>query len=157
MNGVLLSPLFFMMAMIIAMFDNSPKLDSLDRAICATGSVVKPECSPVIPDEDGVIRVEILNGRSKTVVCKESGKTVSIEFDAKGYRKVYGNLYSKDKQANIRFSQIVMPDGSADGPFSQDIEYDLPEDGVYKILVGENMMAGDPWGGDMKVQLVFKR
>lgn len=153
----MLYPLAAFMAFCLSTCNVKPNLDSVDKAICATGTTVKPDCSPVVPAEDGVVRVDIRDGRSKAVIHKSSGSTVYVEFRAEGYSKLYGNLYSKDKEANIRFTQIFMPDGSADGPFFRDIEYDLPQDGVYKIAINENIMAGDPWSGDMKVQLVFKK
>lgn len=147
--------LLFVVSLSLATCGDRPRLDFVDKAICATGSAVKPDYSAVIPPEDGVVRVQVLNGRSKAVIKKESGQTVYVEFKSEGYSRLYGNLYSKDKQANIRFCRIITPGGVSEGPFLKDIEYDLLHDGVYRLAINENIITGSPWSGDMKVQLVF--
>lgn len=157
MNGILLSPMIFAVAVFMSTCGGRPQLDKLDKTICATGTIIKPDCSPVVPPESGVVPMEIDNGRSKVMVRKPKGQTVYVEFRSEGYKKLYANLYSKDKEANIRFTRILLPDGTVAGPFFRDIEYDLPQDGVYKIAINENMVAGVPWSGDMKVQLVFRK
>ena len=48
-----------------------------------------------------------------------------------------------------------MPDGTMDGPFGQDTDYELTQLGGYQLLFRENMMSGDPWSGavDITVKL----
>lgn len=58
---------------------------------------------------------------------------------------------SGKEQGNIRFSQIISPSGSADGPFGPSIKYDLTEAGTWKLIVSENQMSGDPWTGEFKM------
>lgn len=60
------------------------------------------------------------------------------------------------KQNNIRFSQIFTPSGQADGPFGPKIEYDLSEAGMWKLVVSENQMSGDPWTGEFKMVIGIK-
>lgn len=45
------------------------------------------------------------------------------------------------KQGNLRLAQIVMPDGTMDGPFGQDTDYKLTQLGGYQLLFRENMMS----------------
>lgn len=65
--------------------------------------------------------------------------------------KLTARLETKDKHANLRFSQIFMPDGTADGPFGQELQYDLDTPGTYILAVGESQMAGEPWAGDFTI------
>ena len=44
-----------------------------------------------------------------------------------------------------------MPDGTTDGPFGLQTEYDLNQNGGYELIVSEIMMAGDPWTGDAQI------
>lgn len=39
------------------------------------------------------------------------------------------------------------------GPFGQDMEYNLKEPGVYRIVVSENQMVGNPLMDDSLLQL----
>lgn len=55
--------------------------------------------------------------------------------------------------ANLRLSQIVMPDGNMDGPFGTDTKIELTQFGGYELLFHENMMAGDPWSGDALITI----
>ncbi len=56
--------------------------------------------------------------------------------------------FEKVWSGNLRLSQIIMPDGSMDGPFSQDTTYDLTQVWWYQLLFRESMMTGDPWSGN---------
>ena len=101
----------------------------------------------------GIVRLSLDDGEGRTEMHKESNQTVYIEFEAKGYKKIMAHLTSKDSLANIRFSQITLPDGSMDGPFGRDLTYNIKSDGIYKVSIHENMMAGDPWGGFFNVEV----
>jgi len=69
---------------------------------------------------------------------------------------LYANLASKDSKANIRISQIGFPDSTFDGPFGRKINYKIKDTGEYKIIIGENMMAGDRWNGDFELKAWVK-
>ena len=53
-----------------------------------------------------------------------------------------------DKGGNIRINQIQLPDKSFDGPFGDSLRYTVKKSGTLKFIVGQNMMAGDPWTGE---------
>lgn len=53
-----------------------------------------------------------------------------------------------DGEGNLRLAQIIMPDGTADGPFGQEATYSLTQSGGYQLRFDENMMAGDPRSGN---------
>lgn len=50
-------------------------------------------------------------------------------------------IVTRNKQFNIRFSQIRLPDGSYDGPFGREIAYKIPTKGEVWLLAGRNNMA----------------
>jgi len=139
---------------------------------CSTGTKEKPvqerdqleapvakseEEMAVMPSDSGVVKLTLIDGKGSVIVEKKKDQNIYIEFTSQGYKKLTGHLSSTDSLANIRFSQIFMPDGTMDGPFGSDIEYNLNKDGVYKVSVHENMMAGDQWSGVFKAEIELKK
>ena len=109
-----------------------------------------------VSDND-TVNIPIKDGYGKVTLSKRERQTAYISFDAEDYKQLYGKITSKDSMANVRFTQIFIPDGSADGPFWNEIKYNLSQKGRYKISIGENMMAGDPWGGIFTVEIRLSR
>lgn len=64
--------------------------------------------------------------------------------------------YASGTTGNLRLSQIVMPDGTMDGPFGSDTTIGLTQFGGYELLYHENMMAGDPWSGEALITITLK-
>ena len=69
---------------------------------------------------------------------------------------LFATLTSKDDKANIRISQIGFPDSTFDGPFGKTIRQKIKDTGNYKIIIGEDMMAGDRWNGDFELKAWVK-
>ncbi len=109
----------------------------------------------VTPSDSGVVKIDMVYGKGTAEIRKREDQIIYLEFSSEGFSRLSAHLTSPDSWANIRFSQIFLPDGTMDGPFGRDIDYDLPSDGVYRLSVHENMMAGDPWGGVFKVDIVL--
>lgn len=102
------------------------------------------------------IQLNFKDGTARaTVMGKAKNENITFAFEAGNAKRLHGTIASPDKQANIRFTQLFMPDGSADGPFSQTIDYSLSQSGLYKLVVGENKMAGDPWSGMFTVEITL--
>lgn len=114
------------------------------------------DTTAIEPPEDGSVSTTFFDGRARALIHKESNRTVYLTFDCEKGKLLRGRLSSKDPDANLRISQIILPDGSMDGPFGWDIAYDLPETGTYRLAIHENMMAGTPWEGDFRVELIVK-
>ena len=57
------------------------------------------------------------------------------------------------KEGNVRINQIQQPGGAFDGPFGDSLSYTFREDGSLRFIIGENLMAGDPYTGDFIFQL----
>lgn len=123
------------------------KTDNIDiiQSYVSKGEVIVADSLPVtLPIEQGCGRV---------VIRKAPRQTVDVVFDVQDADLLYGKILDVSDTANIRISQIVLPDGSGDGPFGRTVEYDLPMRGAYHLRIGENMMAGEPWGGDFFLEL----
>ena len=63
---------------------------------------------------------------------------------------------SDEKSANIRFTQIDLPDGKFDGLFGRKLSYSLGKPGRYALIIGQNMMTGDPWMGKFTLKVCVK-
>lgn len=79
-----------------------------------------------------------------------------IAIDIQRGKDLYGQLSSENRMANIRFTQIQMPDSTLDGPFGSDLQYKIKYDGIYRLNIGENQMAGDPWKGKFTLKAWVK-
>jgi hypothetical protein len=109
-----------------------------------------------LSDSDTIL-LDIQNGKATVQIYKQADQGINLRFPSGDYTRMTGMITSKDSMANIRFSQIVMPDGQMDGPFGKDISYGLPVKGDYLLLLRENLMAGDPWAGDFQVTVMLSR
>ena len=50
-------------------------------------------------------------------------------------------LHASGSQRNLRFNQIVMPDGTMDGPFGHEMHYRTGQNGTYTLRIGKDNMA----------------
>ena len=80
---------------------------------------------------------------------------VTYSFKISKLAKLKGQIKVDTKGANIRFNQIVNPNGQSDGPFGQDIEYTLTQKGTYKILIGQSLMGENAYVGHFLVFLTL--
>lgn len=55
--------------------------------------------------------------------------------------KITAKINTDQKDFNIRFNQIKLPDGKMDGPFMREITYDVPLSGEIWLIIGKNNMA----------------
>jgi len=107
----------------------------------------------ITPGERDTVNIQLHDGFGKVNIHKEKNQIVFVKFNSANYTNLYALLYSPDSSANIRFSQIFMPDGSMDGPFGREIRYSLIQNENYKLSIHENTMAGDPWTGDFNIEI----
>lgn len=57
-------------------------------------------------------------------------------------------ITTNEKDFNIRFNQIKLPNGEYDGPFGRDISYEIPTKGEVWLIIGKsNMASGETKGG----------
>jgi hypothetical protein len=57
-------------------------------------------------------------------------------------------ISTNEKDFNIRFNQIKLPNGEYDGPFGREISYDIQGKGEIWLIIGKsNMASGNTKGG----------
>ena len=113
--------------------------------------------SLIIPPVSGIVELIPENGKIQTILHKEKEQIIYIKFPSEEYKKLSARISSQDSKANIRISQIIMPNGKMDGPFGTEFTYDLPQQGTYGLLIHENQMAGDPWIGNFRIEIDLKK
>ncbi|MBW7676934.1 hypothetical protein [Chryseobacterium chendengshani] len=67
--------------------------------------------------------------------------------------KISAKIDTKQKDFNIRFNQIKLPDGKMDGPFMREITYDVPKPGEVWLIIGKNNMADGKTTGSFSVTI----
>lgn len=89
----------------------------------------------------------------------KADQRTTIAFINDGFKKVTIDIVlpTTDTWANLRLSQIIMPDGTMDGPFGLQTEYDLNQNGWYELIISESLMAWDPWTGDVQVTVSLSK
>jgi len=80
--------------------------------------------------------------------------TCYLQVDRKAI--ITAKLVPLDKELNIRFSQIILPDGTSDGPFGQELKYTLKQKGMHRFIVGSNLMADGKRKGEFEIKLAVK-
>lgn len=138
----------FSLLLLVCACNNQPKQPSNHQLLSFTKENDSVKVHRIlVPNDSGLIYLDIENGHIKERIRKDSMKTVIVEFNPGDSTWLHGWLSSKDSIANIRFDQIIMPDSTMDGPFGREIEYKLTQRGTYQLSIGESLMAGDPWAG----------
>ncbi|CCH02638.1 hypothetical protein FAES_4639 [Fibrella aestuarina BUZ 2] len=65
-------------------------------------------------------------------------------------------LVPSEKDQNIRFSQIYLPNGTTDGPFGQTLTYPLKQAGLVRLRMSPSQMASGPSAGTFTIKLQLK-
>jgi len=92
-------------------------------------------------------------GRSKEMNMV-SEKTDTIFISVHQADSVLIKIKTPMDTANVRISQLFLPDGSSDGPFGKELTYRFKDIGQYHITVNENKMIGNHYSGPYLVQIV---
>lgn len=86
-------------------------------------------------------------------LVKISGKRDTLSFDIKRRSVVNATLSTPDETGNIRINQIVMPDGTMDGPFGKTYQDTLHIPGTYQLIIAESLMQENPYTGEYQVKI----
>ncbi len=87
---------------------------------------------------------------------KKEGEAFSFNFDVTTQTKAFIKIITENPTANIRINQIIYPDQKSDGPFGKDVELPLYQGGMYKIVIDESLMQGNPFNGNFKIEIELK-
>lgn len=58
--------------------------------------------------------------------------------------------------AIMRINQVILPDGSADGPFARSLKYAIKKPGIYTLIISNNLMAEGKTTSDYDLELTVK-
>jgi len=112
----------------------------------------------------GVMR-EVKDGQIiRTVDAERFPLTLGEEFTKDGQEfilkiinfnkpKISAKISTKEKDFNIRFNQIKLPNGDYDGPFGRDLTYDIKERGEVWLIIGKSNMASGNTKGSFTVSI----
>ena len=89
-------------------------------------------------------------------LAMDTGNHVTVPIKISAGKELFASLSSDDKKANIRVSQVEFPDSTFDGPFGRELHREINAHGNYKLIIGEDMMAGDRWKGDFVLKVWVK-
>ncbi|WP_415325454.1 hypothetical protein [Chryseobacterium sp. MMS23-Vi53] len=62
-------------------------------------------------------------------------------------------ISTKEKDFNIRFNQIKLPNGDYDGPFGREITYEVKDKGEVWLIIGKSNMASGNTKGSFTVSI----
>ncbi|MBB6333410.1 hypothetical protein HNP24_004436 [Chryseobacterium sediminis] len=66
---------------------------------------------------------------------------------------IKAKISTKEKDFNIRFNQIKLPNGDYDGPFGREITYDTPGKGEVWLIIGKSNMASGNTKGSFTISV----
>lgn len=122
-----------------------------------TGSTIPSKIIAIEPNETKDIPVTLTDGKGSATFYSGTGARANIRFNSEGTKSLMVTVETpKDPKGNVRISQIILPDGMADGPFGRELTYNLTQSGSHQIVLSANMMAGDPWAGEVRVNIDLK-
>ena len=107
----------------------------------------KAEAEKIIEPPADSVKLTIIYGKAKADTMKLARQKVVFEFDSNTANYLNLKITPADSLANLRISQIIAPSGKSDGPFGNEIKYPITEKGIYKVLVSESLMNGEPYNG----------
>lgn len=102
------------------------------------------------------IPVKIVYGKAKIDTVKTAGQRMVFEFNSDTANKLSLKISAADTLANLRINQIIDSKGNSDGPFGRELEYEIKEKGVHKVVISESQMAGEPWAGGFTFEVRLK-
>ena len=90
-------------------------------------------------------------------LVKVAGERDTISFEIEQPSLVTATLSTPSDTGNIRINQIIMPDGTMDGPFGKTYKDSLYIPGTYQLIIAESLMQGDTYGGGYDVEIEIRK
>jgi hypothetical protein len=115
-----------------------------------SGTIPEP---PVLKDTSVLVSFDSSRQQSAYSRLGRTGPSITYHFSIKKPENIIARIIPDKAGCNVRFNQIVMPGNKTDGPFGLELNYKLPRKGSYKLIVGHNMMAGDPEVCDFRIEI----
>ncbi len=138
--------------------------DSLAGVTAARDSIVVLDSitladtsAAILPGDDPVIQVTVpaetlpVTRLQRAITSDMQSIRLSVTDLDVGQLRV--SVAHSKPDANIRISQIIRPDGSMDGPYGQQLVYDIKQRGTYTIIINKSNMASGTQVGDVFITL----
>ena len=135
---------------------NSSK-DSVGLTSSSTDSTkkIQPQKLAFMEKIDTVL-VKVVYGKAKMDTVKLPRQKIAFILDTDTANKIKLKISTQDSTANLRISQIIDSNGISDGPFGREAEFSIVQKGKHQVIVSENQMQGDPWGGRFTFEAQLK-
>ncbi|MCD8194395.1 MAG: hypothetical protein LUD74_07625 [Tannerellaceae bacterium] len=119
--------------------------DDIDEYVTDLGGTSDPV---YIAGEPQIIRPDVVDGKGNIDIYKYASQDVQVEIEPMGYHTLTARISSNDPQANLRFGFLILPDNTMEGPFGRELTYQLPGDGIYKLIISDYLQGeAEPWSG----------
>lgn len=114
------------------------------QVIPPAGDTINTVQPPVTADT--VINISFNENRVQSARGKlqRKGPPITVNFEIAKAQTLIAAIIPDKSNCNIRFNQVLMPGNQTDGPFGLELKYKLRTKGKYQLIIGQNMMAGDP-------------
>lgn len=83
----------------------------------------------------------------------EDGQEFILKITGFSKSDIKAAISTKEKDFNIRFNQIKLPNGDYDGPFGREITYDVKGKGEVWLIIGKSNMASGNTKGSFTVSV----
>src|SRR5690606_9402348 len=93
------------------------------------------------------VLVKMAYGKAKMDTLKLPKQKIVFLLDTDTAQKVNLKISTQDSTANLRITQIIDSNGVSEGPFGREVEFSIIQKGQHTIIISENQMQGDAWGG----------
>lgn len=104
--------------------------------------------------QEAVGNISFKDGESIKKMQIATGQTDTIFLSVKHPDSVSIRLHTPVDTANIRISQLVSPNGAADGPFGREFTHHFTDTGQFYITINENKMVGNHYSGPYEVEII---
>jgi len=115
--------------------------------------------APIDARADSTVTLAIAAGDSSVVMLgelKSLNQHVTVNVPVQDKRQLTASLMPLDSLHNIRFTQLIYPDGKRNGPFGKDISVDTPQNGQYQLIIAHSLMAEGGLAKEFKLRVTLK-
>lgn len=106
----------------------------------------------VFTETTDTVSLRVVYGKVKMDTAKLPKQKIVFLLDSDSAHKIWVKLSTEDSLSNLRISQILDSRGNSEGPFGREAEFMVLEKGIHSIVVSENQMQGDAWGGSFRIE-----
>lgn len=138
--------------------DSSTGVTTVRDSVIVLDSITSADTTSVLlPGDDPVIQVTVpaetlpVTRLQRTITSDMQSIRLSVTDLDVGQLRV--SIAHNKPDANIRISQVIRPDGSMDGPYGQQLVYDIKQRGNYSFIINKSNMASGTQVGDVFITL----